>query len=135
MPMEVAWADAEQTILNVLIHGPITWDQYHEACQAAYTMMESVSHRVDIVYIAQVDVPPGNPLPHFKKTCMRLQSSDNLGYCISVVPINIPLARIFTNLIYRAYGISNKFQTVYSLEEAHQMINASRARTQQLTSS
>jgi hypothetical protein len=86
-----------------------------------------VSHRVDMIFQAEVDVPPGNPLPHFKRACIRLQAANNLGYCLSVVPINIPLARVFMSLIYRAYGISNKFQNVYDLKEAQEMIADSRA--------
>lgn len=127
MAMDVMWSDSEQTLLKVRIYGDVSWDQYHDVCDRAAKMMESVSHRVDIIFTAEVDVPSGNPLPHFKRACVRLQEAGNLGYCISVVPINIPLARVFMSLVYRAYGISNKFQNVYSLEEAHQMINESRA--------
>lgn len=127
MPIDVTWADADQTILSIHIHGPITWDQYHEACHTAVTMMASVTHRVDIIYNAEVDVPSGNALPHFKRACLKLQAAENLGSCITVVPFHIRLARVFTHLIYRASGISNKFQTVVSLEEAYQMIAESRA--------
>jgi len=127
MAMDVMWSDEQKTLLNVRIHGNVSWDQYHDMCDVAVTMLASVPHRVDMIFQAEVDVPSGNPLPHFKRASMRLQAAKNLGYCISVVPINIPLARVFMSLIYRAYGISNKFQNVYDLKEAQQMIADSRA--------
>ena len=127
MTMDVAWGDAEQTLLNVRIYGDVSWEQYHDVCDTAAQMIKTVSHRVDMIFVAEVDVPPGNPLPHFKRACIRLQEVHNLGYCISVVPINIPLARTFMALIYRVYGISNKFQNVSSLQEAQDMIADSRA--------
>jgi hypothetical protein len=127
MAMDVTWSDSEKTLLKVRIHGDVSWDQYHAMCDVASDMLTSVSHRVDIIFVAEVDVPSGNPLPHFKRASLRLQSAPNLGYCLSVVPINIPLARVFMSLIYRAYGISNKFQNVSSLKEAEDMIAEARA--------
>jgi hypothetical protein len=127
MAMDVTWSNAEKTLMGVRIHGDVSWDQYHDMCKEALELLQSVPHRVDIIFTAEVDVPSGNPLPHFKRASVLLQSVGNLGYCISVVPINIPLARVFMSLIYRAYGISSKFQNVYNLQEAHQMIADARA--------
>ena len=127
MAMDITWGDDAKTLLNVRIHSNVSWDQYHDMCNEAVKLLKSVPHRVDMIFVAEVDVPSGNPLPHFKRASVQLQSAENLGYCISVVPMNIPLARVFMSLIYRAYGISSKFQNVYSLEEAQQMIADSRA--------
>ena len=127
MAMDVVWSDEKKILLNVRIHGTVSWDQYHDMCNEAVMMLKSVPHRVDMIFVAEVDVPSGNPLPHFKRASVLLQSAHNLGYCISVVPLNIPLARVFMSLIYRAYGISSKFQNVYDLKEAQQMIADSRA--------
>jgi hypothetical protein len=127
MLMDVTWLDEEKTLLNVRIYGDVSWDQYHAVCEKAAEMAKSVSHRVDMIFTPEVDVPSGNPLPHFKRAYACLQTARNLGYCISVVPINIPLARIFMNLVHRAYGAGSKFQSVYTIEEAHQLIAESRA--------
>ena len=127
MAMDITWGDTEKTLLNVRIHGDVSWDQYHDMCDEAAALLASVPHRVDMIFMAEVDVPSGNPLPHFKRATVRLQESGNLGYCISVVPINIPLAGVFMNLVYRAYGISSKFRNVYNLEEAQHLIAMSRS--------
>lgn len=133
MAMDAVWADDTKTIIKVRIYGSVSWDQYHEVCETVFEMMRSVKHRVDVILLPEVDVPPGNPLAHFKRASQRLLSAGNLGCCISIVPLSIPLARVFNGLISRAYGINSKFQYVLTLKEAEDMI--AEARTSHISSS
>jgi len=87
MAIGLMWSDETKTLLNVRIHGTVSWDQYHDMCNEAVMMLKSVPHRVDMIFMTEVDVPSENTLPHFKRASVLLQSASNLGYCISVAPL------------------------------------------------
>ena len=122
MTVDVTWGNAGQTILRGHIHGKISWDEYQEAGLKVYELTISVRHRVDVILTADVDAPPGNPLPHIKKASLRLQQADNLGYCISVVPSSFTVVRSVMATLFRIYGISHKFPIVGSMIDAYRLI-------------
>lgn len=106
MGLEVKWYDAEQTILLATIAKDTTWDDYHASIDAILKLAASVNHRVDLVFLDDVGMPKGNPLPHLRNGIARLVKQPNLklsliagskGYAGFVRTVLEMVGRIFGN--------------------------------------
>lgn len=60
MPVDVAWGNPEKTIIQIIIAGTWTWDEFYSIQPRTYQLLEQVSHPV--CYI--VDFTRGPVMPH-----------------------------------------------------------------------
>lgn len=132
MPFHTTWHDETQSIIVVTTGGAVAWSELHAANDELVQMMNSVAHRVDIIFDSQGGMPPGNPLPHFKVTGTKLTSAGNLGVIVNVSASRVTaFIKPVVDIISRAYGMDMSHSGGYvgSIEDALTAIKMARAKT------
>ena len=132
MPFEFNWHDPEHTIIRVDIYGAATWDESTFTTDRIVAEVAKATHRIDIIFNAQVDMPKGNPLPHLKAANRRLSVyKERLGLITTVGPRNISsVVRVMVDIMMRVYKLDRTHlgETVTTMDAALRNIEKSRAK-------
>jgi hypothetical protein len=133
MPYDFHWYDDEQTIIRLEAYGKISWDAWHETTDKLAEALVKASHRLDFIFVDHVGMPPGNPLPHLRKTIHKFGLYPNLGLVVSVNKRPISIVNIFLDMVMPLTPESAHLlaRFVPTLEEALEMIAEDRAITKQ----
>ncbi len=133
MPFDVNWYDEQHSILQIVVHGKPTWDEYHEAMDKVAQKLAATPKRLDMVLDDKVGMPSGNPMPHLKSALDKLTKYPNLGMSMAVSARNISLfPALMMETAGRLYGVDMQRygRFVRSMDEAVAVITADRAKTQ-----
>ena len=107
MPYDLRWHDEEKTIFWVDIFSPVSWGEWHATLDALVEMLESADHRIDIIFNNTAGMPPGNPLPHFKTSMVKLGAAPNLKVMVIVSNRAVStFIKSLINLVIRAMPIT-----------------------------
>ena len=132
MPFEFNWHDPEHTIIRVDIYGDATWDDSTKTVDQIVDEVAKATHRIDIIFNAQVAMPKGNPLPHMKAANRRLSVyGDHLGLVTTVGPRNVSsFVKVMVDIMMRVYKLdrSHLGETVTTMDDALRNIAKSRAK-------
>jgi hypothetical protein len=72
MGIKVAWDTEEQTAICLVFDKPWTWDDFEDANRQMLTLLNSVQHKVDIIFdISNAGFPPSGALQRFKKVAQN----------------------------------------------------------------
>ena len=69
MLVTIEWGNSEKTVSHMKFVRPWTWPEYYETYKVAYTMTDSVDHKVNVVVDFTQNygrLPPGS-IYHFRK--------------------------------------------------------------------
>jgi len=134
MGLEVKWRSEEHTILVATIAKDTTWADYHNSIDEILKRAASVSYRVDLIYLDNVGMPKGNPLPHLKNGIGRLVKQPNIKLSlIAGSKGSTGFVRTMLETIGRAFGGATTgmgAMFVPTLEEAVSRIQADRVKEQ-----
>lgn len=123
MPMNVQWDSDAKNIIRAVGEGNWTWDDFHHGVDEIVEMMNTVDHRVDLIYMSLPGaVPPkGSPMPHYKRAIQSMPA--NAGQHIIVNTMGI--ARVILNVFLKLYGRQSKaeFGLAATLDDARKMIS------------
>jgi len=130
--MHISWLDEEHTIILCSGEGRWTWEEFYEGSLRAVDMINTVNHRVDLIYDRKVgSYPPrGNGLPHYKAALQRMP--DHAGMHVFVGAMHT-VVQVTMGLFFRLYGrvidhdLAGRFVIAESLESAKAMIAKDRA--------
>ena len=103
MPYTVTWYDDEKTILLFDISGTVSWDEFAVATNQACEMIDSVPHRVDMIFDDHIGMPQGNPFPQLRKSMKSFNERKNL-----VLSITVAHSRM-TSLVESLVDITKRF--------------------------
>jgi hypothetical protein len=68
MGINVNWDNEEHTIIGLAFDKPWTWDDFENANKNMMEMLNSVQHKVDIIFdISRAGFPPSGALQRFRK--------------------------------------------------------------------
>jgi hypothetical protein len=102
MPVNLIWADSEETILTIDIDGAWDWEDFYHAVDYVQARAESVPGRLDLIVWRR----SGAVMPHGTMTAHVIQAMrmmpDRLG--IVVLVTTNALVRGFAQLIQNAIG-------------------------------
>lgn len=115
----VNWDNVEQTIIRLDYADPVkSWDEYHEAIEKTYEMVQSKSYTVHMIHNpGKTKMPPGNPLFHITKAIRTLPQ--NAGLILMI--IEDMMARRVVEAVVRLLIAKNAgFAT--SVDNAHERI-------------
>ncbi|MCC6612623.1 MAG: hypothetical protein IT320_04035 [Anaerolineae bacterium] len=132
MPMHISWLDDEHTIILCSGEGHWTWEDFAEGVQRAVALMNTVSHRVDLIYDRKLgSYPPrGSGLPHYKDALQRMP--ENAGMHVFVGAMHTVI-QVTMRLFFRLYGrfiddeMAGRFVVADSVESAKALIDKDRA--------
>jgi len=132
MPFDVKWYDEAHTIIQIIVHGHPTWDEYREAIDKVEQELKASSHRIDLVLDDKVGMPPGNPMPHLKTAIDKVTKYPHLGMSMTVSARNVALfPSLMMETAGRLYGLDLKRygRFIKSMDEAIAIIQADRAQS------
>ncbi len=131
MPYEVSWDHNDTTLLWLRFYQSLTWEEYAQAFEAVVKEVKKVPYRVNVILNAEIPVPPGNPLDHFRRALKRLAELDNLDLLISVNPGTGLFVLVMIEMLTRVYvpRMAGRLPFVESVDEAYRLVAARRAKT------
>jgi len=117
MPVTVEWGNAEKTILHVKFTRPWNWDEYYPIYADGYAMIETVTHKVNIImdFSKSDGRLPANALTHFRKAASN--SHPRRGVVIITSP-RMMLVKTMVNMIQKVGLIKTPLLFADTLEEA-----------------
>ena len=121
MPMMPTWYDDTKAILIFEFSDPhiTTWDEYHDATDAGWKMIQDISHEVFVVMDAgDTPMPKGNPMPHLRRSLRVLPQ--NVPIVINIV--DNMFAEVVLNMLEKIQ-MTRKMIIVNSWDETHTYIN------------
>ncbi|MBE0690889.1 MAG: hypothetical protein IH587_12295, partial [Anaerolineae bacterium] len=103
MPMTISWLNEERTIILCTGEGKWTWEEFHEGSLRAIEMMNTVSHRVDLIYDRKPGSypPSGSGLQHYKVALQRMPDYANMHVFVGSMSM---VVQVTMNLFFRLYG-------------------------------
>ena len=110
VPYTVTWYDDEKTILLFDISGTVSWDEFAVATDQACEMIDSVPHRVDIIFDDHIGIPNGNPFPQLRKSIEAFNQRKNL-----ILSITVAHSRM-TSLVESLVDITKRFSPMKAKE-------------------
>ena len=136
MSLEVVWYDDERTILLATINKTTTWDDYHGAVEYIVAEVKLLDYRIDVIFLDNVGMPAGNPIPHLKWGIATMSKQSNLksfyiagsrGSSGFVRSIFEALGKAFSHRLKTPNSNFNGFTK--TLDEAIRQVEIDRART------
>lgn len=127
MPIEVRWADQEQTIVQMTIDPQPSWSEFDEAVEQTVQLAKRVSHPVFVVLQPNnVPMPRNdNPIPHMQRVFRVLP--ENVKLFIIIMDKSGIFERSIINVVGR-FAMGQKLRAVSQAEDAYQMIANQSAR-------
>jgi hypothetical protein len=68
MSFNLTWENAAQTVLRFESDGTWTWEEYDKAFDQTCELVNSVDHKVNVLFIQSKFTPNGSPIPHVQRT-------------------------------------------------------------------
>jgi hypothetical protein len=131
MPITVDWDNLQQTIILFTYNRPWTWREFDAAVEQTLALVNTVDHKVDIIFdLRNGGFPPRDAVWRFK-TAAEL-SHPNVGQYVYVAPSMLAhFVKNVIQIINRAYGGFGTFQVppivfTKSLEEARAFLTLER---------
>jgi hypothetical protein len=120
MSITVDWYNPEKTIIQYVLEGKWTWNEFYDVYHKAIAMENAVSHRVDVVVdIRQSAIPPTNVLLNMKYFADH--QPPNIG--LSLIVSASPLIRSLYDVALKFHRpIGECFRIVSTPEEAFDLI-------------
>lgn len=120
MPVNVEWANDEQTIVLYTIEGKWTWNDFYPEYDKAITMEKAQPHRVDVVLDMRENksVPP-NALTHIKGITDR--QPDNIGLSV-LVTSNMFIYKLFEIAVKFYPKVGTYFRVTDTMDKAFDII-------------
>lgn len=123
MGIQVTWDNPEQNTLLIQYHRPWDWPQFNAAVAEMKTLLDSVSHTVDIIFdIRDAGFPPQGAVQRFKEASEI--NHPNTGLLIYVAPnLLTQFVKSIVRIIEAAFGrFGAEFLFVTTIEQAHELI-------------
>ena len=121
MPITVQWHNDKKTTIYYEFVGSWTWYEFDNVYQEVYTMLDTVSHKVDaIVDLRRSQLLPNNTLSEMRR--LTFQQHENGGITVFVTDNRFAksLFTILTGVLKQAKSI---FHITSTLDEAHQLLD------------
>ncbi|MFN8374666.1 MAG: hypothetical protein U0694_17520 [Anaerolineae bacterium] len=126
MSTTVEWANAEKTILYFRVIHPWTWEDYYNATDEAWHMMQTVDHIVDfIVDLSGTRLVPSNAMSHLKRGATRTHPHKGMGVFVGVSGFMQVIINMMSHIIPT---IKANVRTCSTLPEAYSIIEQEQQR-------
>lgn len=128
MTYVINWDDEYDDILWIHLTGDVQWSEYNEMMDAIAERISSVERKVYFILVAEAPQPPGNPLPHFRRSVNIFNHLPNLQLAISVDAGMATFLRICLDVIVKinSPNWTNKLPFVRTVDEAMKLIEKHR---------
>lgn len=132
MSVTVRWDEADHSLIWIHFQQTYTWHDYDESIDQMACMVRSVKHRVDVIFLNEAPLAPGNPFPHLKRALRIVNGLPNLHMRISIDNGQVTFARVALDALRRIYApnATGRGLFVHSVQEALNIIHADRMRQQ-----
>lgn len=126
MAVRVYWLDEAKTLVQYDFVGDWTWEEFYPVLEEALVMEHSVSHRVDVVCdFRSAGALPQNVLVNLKTVTEKAPPNSGLSVFVTTNRFFI----LTYDTAVKFYPKTRQFYAVAeTIEEAHALINAARAR-------
>jgi len=129
MPVNLLWDDAEKSILRYQYEGKWTWEELHDAIVQAHAIADAIQYRIDVIFDFTGSAGlPAKPLSHAPSVARELPTQTGLVVVVGGTFFSTMLS-IF-NRVYPHFGSASRYKSAHTLDEAHALIERSRASEQ-----
>lgn len=85
MTIHVAWDDDSQRLVRWLMEPGFGWDEFDAAVVQSAELMNSVTHRVNLLVVSQAPILPNvDAMAPFRRSVTQKLAHDNGGYLVIV---------------------------------------------------
>ena len=120
MSVTVEWANPEKTILCFRISNPWTWEDYYNATDEAWDMMQTVDHIVDyVIDMTGTKIVPPNAMSHIRRRASRTHPHKGMGIFVGVSGFMKVIIDMIGNIIPTSKA---NVRTCTTLTEAYAII-------------
>jgi hypothetical protein len=126
MGVQVAWDNAEKTIVRYVFEGKWTWEEFFPVYDNAIAMEKSVPHRVHVILDLRKAIGvPANTLMQVKKISDK--QPDNIGLNVLVTKSSF-IHSLYQIGIKFYHKIDYYFRVAETIEAAYTMIDQAEAK-------
>lgn len=120
MGIEIVWDNDEKTILRYIFDTHWTWDDFYTAKAEAYRQIDTVPHKVGVIFDAPEKITlPANMITHSKSAVSK--THDNTAIVVVVVT-NLYLRTMLTLVMKLSKKAAETMRLVSSLDEARTLV-------------
>jgi hypothetical protein len=128
MPVNMLWDDAEKSILRFEYQGKWTWEEVNDTMVKANLELTAAQHRVDTIHdFTGSSGLPSNALSHASNLSRQIPMQTG----ISVVTGSSAFINTMLSVFSKVYPqLGSRYKSAHTLDEAHALIERSRASEQ-----
>ena len=121
MSIKVVWDNEEKTIVRYVFDARWTWDEFYVARAEAYRQIDSVQHRVGVIFDTPPNIGlPSNMITHSKSAVNKTHSNTIV---VVVVAQNMYLRTMLTMVMKLSKKAGVMMRLASSLEEARMIVH------------
>ncbi len=116
MGIQIVWDNDEKTILRYIFDTHWTWDDFYAAKAEAYSQIDTVPHKVGVIFDAPEKITlPANMITHNKSAVSKTHANTAI---VVVVVTNLYLRTMLTMVMKLSKKAADTLRLVSSLDEA-----------------
>ena len=130
MAITLVWDKMQRNLLWIRLHEQLTWEDFRDLMERGPGMVREHVGRVDLIVLAEVPPPRGNPFPMLSDALRNLRELEHVRVIAAVDPFLGSMMRSSLQMMVRVMLPlrAARFHFVSSTEEALARVNEDRQR-------
>lgn len=123
MKVQIFWGNVEKTIIQIDMNVGWQWDDLYATFTPYLEMMNSVDHRVSLIFNVKEENIRENALSNLSRLIRMTHPREDK----TVIVGHIPLITPFLDILSKVYGLKallQNYRTAKTLEEAYTMLGS-----------
>jgi len=118
------WENPTKRLVITEFGETYNWNDFYTAVHEIHNMVASVEHQVDLIFSYASDLPPGNPLVHFRRAFegQPVNTRQVIIVNASINPSLLAFMKTLSSVLQKMFPSKRQIMFTKSLDEACQIL-------------